>query len=307
MTVSANPNTPWLLLVFSLPARQASARVEVWRKLQRYGAVALRGSGYLLPHTPASLERFQWLSALIRGHNGEAAVVHVQSLDGVRVEAVRKLFVDARSKDYEALARELQRARRPAAGAAGKLGRLRRRFQEIAAIDFFNNPLRGRVEAMLASLDAGPPGAGSALSGGRMKEKFRNRTWVTRPRPGIDRAASAWLIHTFIDPKARFAFAGDPAERPAAVPFDMFGGAGFGHQGDRCTFETLRKQFAVRDPKVRILAEMVHDADLGDEKYGRPEALGIDRVLIGWAKEGLPDAELLRRGMGLIAGLYSSL
>jgi hypothetical protein len=87
----------------------------------------------------------------------------------------------------------------------------------------------------------------------------------------------------------------------------MFQAGGFGHRGDDCTFETLRKEFAIRDPKVEAVAEMIHDADLSDEKFGRSEALGLDRVLIGWAHEGISDDELLRRGMELIEGLYRAL
>jgi hypothetical protein len=87
----------------------------------------------------------------------------------------------------------------------------------------------------------------------------------------------------------------------------MFGGIGFGHRGEDCTFETLLKEFRIRDPKAKVLAEIVHDADLDDEKFGRKEGMGVDRVLIGWAQQGVADEELLRRGMGLIEGLYNSI
>jgi hypothetical protein len=87
----------------------------------------------------------------------------------------------------------------------------------------------------------------------------------------------------------------------------MFQGGGFGHRGEDCTFETLRKEFAIRDPKVAAIAEMIHDADLDDAKFGRSEGLGLDRVLIGWAQQGVPDDDLLRRGMQLIEGLYNYL
>ncbi len=86
----------------------------------------------------------------------------------------------------------------------------------------------------------------------------------------------------------------------------MFQPGGFGHRGDDCTFETLRKEFAIRDARVAALAEIIHDADLGDEKFGRTEGLGLDRVLVGWANQDIRDDELLRRGMDLIEGLYRS-
>jgi hypothetical protein len=127
---------------------------------------------------------------------------------------------------------------------------------------------------------------------------------MTRHRPGIDRCASAWLIQRFIDPNAKFAFANDPKQVPDAVPFDMFGSAGFGHRGTDCTFETLCKEFGLKEERLRAIAEIIHDADLNDEKYGRSEGTGVDAVLKGWAKQQVSDEELLRRGMELIEGLY---
>jgi hypothetical protein len=87
----------------------------------------------------------------------------------------------------------------------------------------------------------------------------------------------------------------------------MFQAGGFGHRGDDCSFETLRKEFAIHDTKVEAIAESIHDADLSDEKFGRVEGHGLDRVLVGWAQQGISDDELLRRGMEMIEGLYQSI
>ena len=81
----------------------------------------------------------------------------------------------------------------------------------------------------------------------------------------------------------------------------------FGHRGDDCTFETLCKEFQVSDPKVKVISQIIHDADLGDEKFGRSEGMALDRVLIGWAQQDLSDEELLHRGIELIEGLYRSM
>ncbi len=132
------------------------------------------------------------------------------------------------------------------------------------------------------------------------------RTWVTRPRPGIDRAGSAWLIRKFIDVKARFVFATLPARHSKALPFDM-ADAEFSHHGDDCTFETLVKRFRIADKAVVQMAEMVHDADLEDGKYQRSECVGINCVLTGWAKSSMTDAELLRKGIECFEGLYQEL
>jgi len=296
-------DVPWLLLMFSLPAKQASRRVEVWRKLKQYGVLALPSSGYLLPNTATNQEHFEWLAAAIRKYKGNASVVKVNDIDDQPVALLRQRFREARSRDYQELQREL-RTKSVKANSAD-LVRLRRRFQHIVNIDFFNNPLRSRVESLLNNVDGLAQTIPSAA--GKKRKEYLNRTWVTRPRPGIDRVSSAWLIRKFIDARARFAFADDPRKVPNAVPFDMFQAGGFGHRGEDCTFETLRKEFAIRDSKVAVIAQTIHDADLEDEKYGRSEGIGLDRVLIGWAQEGTADEELLRRGMEMIEGLYQAI
>jgi len=304
MTVTHDA-APWLLLVFSLPSSRASQRVEVWRKLQRYGALALRSSGYVLPNNPATQEKLEWLATAIRNYKGQASVVQVLAFDDLPDKRLRQLFVEARSHDYERLLRELRKivalshSRRP----AGRLSRLRRQFQEVEAIDFFVSPLRGRVESLLARAEE-PESARADRRGKSRSAEYLNQVWMTRPRPGIDRVSSAWLIRRFIDPKARFIFGSDPSAHPEAIPFDMFHSQGFGHRGEDCTFETLRKEFAIRDARVRWIAQIIHDADLGDEKFGRVEGLGLDQILNGWAQQDLTDDELLRRGMELIEGLY---
>jgi hypothetical protein len=308
VTQVGQTSIPWLLLIFSLPAKQASERVDIWRKLKRYGALSLRTSGYLLPNNAENLEHFQWLAASVRNHSGEASVAQVHSLDDHSHDDLQKLFVDARSRDYETLAQQLRKLLNKKVCASADLVRFRRRLQEIIAIDFFNSPMRGRIESLLAAASAAQKSSRTAadLPTKLLKKEYHNRIWVTRPRPGIDRVSSAWLIVHFIDAKARFMFAADSRQHPNAVAYDMFQEGGFGHVGDDCTFETLCKRFRISDPKVSTIAEMIHDADLGDAKFGRVEAVGIDRILIGWAQQSITDDELLRRGMELIDGLYQS-
>ena len=306
MVVANIKAAPWLLLVFSLPAKSASQRVEIWRKLQRYGMVPLRSSGYLLPNTEMNQERMEWLAAAIRSYKGQASVVQAQAFDDLSPEQLKRLFIETRSRDYQKLIHEVKKllAQSPSRRSAGNLKRIRRRFQELQEIDFFENPLRARVESMLARADE------SEVTKSKANPKsgeYIGRLWMTRPRPGIDRVSSAWLIRRFIDPKARFVFGTEPSTHPDAIPFDMFSPEGFGHRGEDCTFETLSKQFAIRDSRVKRIAQIVHDADLGDDKFGRAEGQGLDRVLTGWAKQDLPDDDLLKRGMDLIEGLYEAL
>jgi hypothetical protein len=252
------------------------------------------------------LEHFEWLATAIRKFKGQASVVQVQSVDDCPDDALRDRFAEARSRDYESLLAELKEAKGSRERAGGSVNRIRRRFQEISDIDFFNSPLRSRVETALARADqAGEVSSSSHKS--TIKKEYLNRTWVTRPRPGIDRVSCAWLISKFIDRNAKFTFDMDPTRHPKAIPFDMFQGAGFGHRGDDCSFETLCKEFGIKDAKVLTIAQIIHDADLEDEKFGRPEGGGLDRVLIGWAQQNISDEELLQRGMQFIEGLYRGL
>ncbi len=304
VTKQNEPKPPWLLLVFSLAKKGASLRVTVWRKLQRYGALPLGNSGYFLPNIEENRERFEWLATAVRTEVGEASVLEVQSIDNCSFAQMKQRFSDARAEDYRELLKGLRKS--GSANQSSRMRRLRQRFQDIVSIDFFGSPLREQVEHALNAMQTPKTKSVAPEIGNVSPGEYRNRVWVTRPRPGVDRVTSAWLIRKFIDPKARFAFAPEDKKPAKAVPFDMYEG-GFGHRGEDCTFETLVTSFHIRDKKVLLMAKVVHDADLFDEKFGRKEGFGIDEVMKGWAREGLSDQELLKRGMQLADGLYKSL
>ncbi|MEU6803035.1 chromate resistance protein ChrB domain-containing protein [Streptomyces neyagawaensis] len=111
--------------------------------------------------------------------------------------------------------------------------------------------------------------------------------WATRAGIHIDRAACAWLIRRFIDPEAQFVFVTDPAEVPAdATPFDMRGVELGHHQGD-CSFETILRRYQLtEDPALQRISEIIHEADLDDERFDAPEAPGLDVVLRGLSMIG---------------------
>ena len=306
MDTASPSGVAWLLLTFTLPANRASQRVEVWRKLQRYGSVALGNSGYLLPNNPVNEERFQWLATSIRKYGGDASIVHVQGIDNISTPQLIGRFAEARAREYQVLLRHLQKFSEipQPKRALGHLSRLRSRFQEIVDVDFFSSPLQKRVAELLTNADAVRLRTKTSERPRIDLREYKNRVWVTRPRPGVDRCASAWLIRRFIDSKARFAFAPENQVPKKSVPFDMFHESGFAHRGEDCTFETLQKDFRIRDRRVKVISEIIHDADIADEKFGRKEGYGVDEILKGWARQGISDQELLDRGMQLIEGLY---
>src|SRR5262249_3014703 len=115
-------------------------------------------------------------------------------------------------------------------------------------------------------------------------EGLKGKTWVTRQGVHIDRIASAWLIRRFIDPEAQFKFASGKGYRPqpSELRFDMFD-AEFTHEGDKCTFEVLVERAGLKDSALRAIAEIIHDVDLKDNKFGREEAAGIRTLIDGIA------------------------
>jgi hypothetical protein len=186
--------------------------------------------------------------------------------------------------------------------------RLRQRATELAAIDFFGAPGHGVVEGLLAGMEARMTTAeGAAPSQPTLDAaKHRGRTWVTRTGIKVDRMASAWLIRKFIDPEARFEFVPAKGYRPekGELRFDMFE-AEFTHEGDLCTFEVLVQRFGLADPALRAIAEIVHDIDVKDAKYGREEAPGIGQLVAGIAEAHADDEARLARGTALFDDLYA--
>jgi len=299
----------WLLLLLRLPATHKAERVAIWRKLKKSGAIQIQTSTYILPDEPARYESFQWLTQEVRAAGGDATLIRAGEIEGLPNEKLIELFNAARAKEYAILS-ELLRAfghRRKKGHTtifAAKLDRVRKQFREIKQTDFFNCPRAQDVEILLRKMERTQPG--ETVFPKIMSRDYRGKTWVTRPRPEIDRVGSAWLIRKFIDPKAKFIFAKKISANHRAISFDMLD-AEFSHQGDGCTFETLTKRFGIQDKIIRKMGEMIHDADLDDDKFERIECIGIDRVLKGWAKEGVSDQEILRRGLQCFDALQAFL
>ena len=300
----------WILLLYGLPTKKGAARVNLWRQLKKCGALPLKTSAYLLPDKPEHHERLQWLAQQVRDGGGEATIIHVTEIEGLGHDDIVRQFNEARGADYEVLLSALteliaRNRKRPGESFAADLEKLTRQFEDIRKIDFFDCS-RAQDAQMLLKRAAGLQNTKSKTSPPLAAKKFVGKTWLTRPRPGIDRAGSAWLIRKLIDPKASFVFATDPKKHPDAIPYDMFE-VEFSHHGDDCTFETLVKRFGITDKAVLKIAEMVHDADLEDGKFQTTECLGIDQVLQGWAKSSLSDDELLKRGGECFDALYQQL
>ncbi len=168
----------WLLLIHQIPPRPSYFRVKVWRRLQRLGAVALKNSVYVLPRSEQTQEDFHWVSAEIVAEGGEATVCAARFIEGISDAQIEQLFRAARRDDYQSLAKE---ARQLAEGttehgdadrrAQVEVGRLRRRLDEIAALDFFAAPEGAVAERLVAGLEA------------RLREPVSAPASVDTPKP----------------------------------------------------------------------------------------------------------------------------
>lgn len=309
----------WLLLVHQLPSHPSNLRVRTWRRLQQLGAIPVKQAVYLLPDSPGAREDFEWLKAEIEGAGGQASVFAADSIDAWSDDALVSEFQKARQHGYDQLSGDVERAiKRGARGSRKRGGRttnpakeldiFRNRLVALQKIDFFGSAGRDRAAALIEQLAAKRTSDARsrqpAVAHGTIPDGFQGRLWVTRPRPGVDRMASAWLIRRFIDSDARFGFATDRTVAPRdAVPFDMFG-VQFTHQGEHCTFETLVDTFAVAKPAVSRIAAVVHDLDLKDDRFGAPEAAAIGVLIDGLQGEYQDDDRLLEQGIKLFESLY---
>jgi hypothetical protein len=285
--------------------------VKIWRRLQAMGAVAIKNSVYVAPKTDEAQEDFEWLLREIIKGGGDASICEARFVEGLEDEQIEALFTAARESDYRQIADEARAiAERDASGEARRqaeteVNRLRQRLAVVGDIDFFGAPGREIAEGLVGELERRAQAAAAAVRPVTRREDLRGRTWVTRKGVHIDRIASAWLVRRFVDPKARFKFVPARGYRldPSELRFDMFE-AEFTHEGDLCTFEVLVARLGLDDPALRPIAEIVHDVDLKDEKFGRPETTGIERLVAGLALAHRDDEDRIARGGAMFDDLY---
>jgi hypothetical protein len=304
----------WLILVHRIPPRPLYLRAKMRQRLVDAGAVAVKKAVYLLPHGSEALEDLQWIAQEIVAGGGDAHLFAGEFVDGVADDAAVARFREARNADYDALAADAHAAMKSARSAvavselASAHTRLMRRLDEVRRIDFFDAERRAAAEEAMAKIE-------TRLHKDRKEEtrmvkanqELRGKTWVTRPGVKVDRMASAWFIRRFIDPKARFRFA-DPASKKATgeVRFDMVGGD-FTHEEDRCTFETLIVRVGLPDKGVGAMAQIVHDLDLKDSKYGLPETAGVGLMLDGLMARTENDEERIERALVIFDDVHEAL
>ncbi len=310
----------WLLLIHKLPPKPDYFRVKIWRRLQRLGTVAIKNSVYVLPKNDQTQEDFQWVLREIVEGGGEASLCEARFVDGLSDDQVEALFQAARGAEYDEIADEARRlaeiplpdgqledSRRTQSEI--DLARLKRRLAEVVAIDFFSAPGRETAEGLVSGVEARLHDKRSGKQAGKAaairREDLHGKTWVTRKGIHVDRMASAWFVRRFIDSAARFKFVPPKGYKPLPneLRFDMFE-AEFTHEGDRCSLEVLIERTGLNEPALGPIAEIVHDIDLKDSKFGRQETPGIERLIAGIAMANKDDGTRLARGSAVFDDLY---
>jgi len=305
----------WQLLIVSLPSNSTTLRMRIWRALKALGCAALRDGVYLLPCTPALEEQLRSLADEVTRDNGTAWLLDVHARSEHEDGLYRSMF-DRRAEYLEwsgGLAattqalpvmktQEIQRS----------LRKLRREYEALRATDYFPNDVSTHaqsawsefVKAAELRLSPGEPQARDEAVSRLDPAEYRARVWATRQRLWVDRVASSWLIHRFIDPEARFLWLEHPGDCPShALGFD-FDGAAFTHVGPRVTFEVLAASFGLEnDPGLMRLGAMVRALDVGEGFV--PEAGGFEAVLSGARQRLVDDDALLAEISGVLDSLYA--
>ncbi len=302
----------WIAFSYSLPSHLGSSRrVAVWRRLKRLGAITFNSGVYVLPNKEDCLESFQWLVQEVQEAKGDSVVMKVEKFEGLSDGEVMEEFRKACKEDYKELNERLLKLEKELntkkfKQIKDKLRSLENQFLEIAKVDFFQSPygkdIVNRMKKIKQKIDSTPSTAPGLPS--FPIADYKNKKWVTRPRPHVDRLSSIWLIRKFINKNAKIRYADDP--RPDEIPFDMKG-VMLGHHQNLCTFETFLAIFNLQDSSLKIMGEIIHEIDLRDGKFFHPQIEGIAAILDGWRQSGLPNEELETHGVVLFEGLFSVL
>ncbi len=301
----------WLLLIHQIPSKPDYFRVKILRRLQQIGALPIKSSVYVLPHNEQTEEDMLWIFKEIIGSRGEASLSEALFIEGLSDEQLTGMFQTARNADYQHIVKKTRdltesfnRKECERKSLAGQFHKLKKQFQHIVSIDFFNAPASESAKAAVSEAEAflkERPCESRFLP----DQNINARIWVTRKGIYIDRIASVWLIRRFIDPNARFKFVSAKSYLPKEneLRFDM-ADAEFTHENDLCTFEVLRERFCSEQPALIPIAEIIHDMDLKDEKFQRTETPGITAMFSGIVMLRTDDESRIEQGSVILDSLY---
>ena len=284
------------------------------RRLTQVGALPLKNSVYVLPDVGDCLEDLQWIAQEAITGGGGATVWRAEFVDELGDTDLKHRFQQSSEQRFAVAQTELERKlaelrRRKSVEAGGaSIERLQRVVDAAVETDFFRSAAGVRTQQLMAEIrNMLRPSSKGAAPNMAKRTDLRRRVWVTRRDPHIDRLATAWLIRRFVDPAARFRFV-DPsggAVKRSERSFDMTG-AHFTHEGDRCSFETMCHRLGLKDDALKPLAEIVHDLDLKDSTFGRPDAAGVQRLVDGLSAAHHDSGERVRAAWPIFDTLFAA-
>jgi hypothetical protein len=312
-------NDKWFFFSFSLPAKNQTGRMRIWRRLTGLGAVIIKNAFYALPARSNLHEQLSWLVKEVEGLGGEALFLETAPPANMSGKDIALKLTQARDADWQSMEQELltllDQAHQPTPDrttleAAHR--RLAKRIGSIGDIDYFPSGRGARVEGLMAELALLLSGEAAATSAPALRmlssEHFKGMVWVTRERPYIDRLASFWLVRRYLDPDAAIAFvpAGDnPTKKKGTVRFDM-ADAEFTHVGSLTTFEVLCESFRLTWRIPSRFREVIRAIDLNELETGPAEALGVKQVLDGFVHSIPEDALLVEQSLAFFDALLAS-
>ncbi|MEV4932636.1 chromate resistance protein [Sphingobium sp. LMA1-1-1.1] len=276
----------WIALLHQLPTKPPYLRVKIWRRLQAIGAVAIKNAVHVLPKTLEHEATLQELLNEIVAGGGEAILIEARLLAGMNDADIQALFDGARDADYDEITQSARRLLETGPASGSEIARLQKRMNEVLALDYFRAQRRQDAEVALAELVRQRyehPDISRTEPPAEHPPDLKSKVWVTRSGVHVDRIACAWLIRRFVDPVATFKFvdARTYLPGPDELRFDM-AEAEFTHEEDRCSFETIMLRAGLSDdPALAAIGEIIHDLDIADGKFNRPETAGLGAILSG--------------------------
>jgi hypothetical protein len=301
----------WLLMFYSMPSKPERNRLRIYRRLQKEGTLSLKDGVHLLPYSDDRYELFQWLSQEVKTLDGEMNFVTIEKIQGLENSEIVRAFNNQAQESYTQIEEKITSFRidkNKEHESRATLKKIITDFEALHAIDFFDSTKGISLKKALQEIQTSfEPTTQKSIIPLCNRADFQQKTWQTRPKPFVDRMASAWLIRTFIDPNAQFVFASTIDEtKKDVITYDM-DRATFTHVGDLCTFEVLLHSFGLDDVGVRQIANIIHNLDLNDEKYSTPQADGIKLILNAIRNSGCDDNDKLKKSDEIFEYLYQTL
>ena len=304
----------WILLSYSIPATNAKARMRTWRRISATGAAQLKTGLQILPNREDLMENITWLIGEVNSLGGEAIALQCAQVEGMADQQIEQLFQAQVDPEFEQIQTEAKALLTTAdtLSDGGKIkelsAALRKRCEAVRERDFYPSGAAAKTLKVLDSISERlrRPDQTDLPNARLDRLQYQGRTWVTRARPYIDRLGSAWLIQRFIDPQANFRFLGageTPNIDQGELPFDMAMGE-FTHQGELITFEVLIRDFALHEPGLSKMSELVKYIDI--QESALPDDASLFKTLLdGLIAISADDHQLLERALLLFDALHA--